>query len=552
MTGRETILANNKTSAKLSWKRKQALQIAQGIWEYLAERGFHLPRSSASVFGKKFKVSDALRSRINSTIAEQTPDLFDLPTEDQVGVYQALAEQRETEIRDDYSKICRTRAERFFTDKETGESFYDEYHELARAYYTLRNASPAVYALFKHKTNDHYLKQLVATACSHHRLDPVWNYKKSRLIRGIWYRFLQSSRIHEQYQPMHLMLTVPHKDGHWQGKNFYGKEFIERFNLMRKYKGWKRLIYGGEYGIEISRTGKDGLHIHMHSLVFQRKEFSRDLANRYIRMVWRKLTGAQVTWYETLYVHRKDEKGRYLMESADGIPVLDKSGPWTDEVSNYSMQTHGIRGKRQKFYLDDREPWFAALSADEKLKHYCEGVMECIKYHIPVDSCFKLPDGTWDIDLMKDLLKHSRNLRMYSKFGAFYREKALNYSRIEKPEAPDPETTLAAEGVSLESDGVEGRIMNPYTAQPAQKGEYVCVLALPEKLLHAKDAGGNYRAGMSNSNHDVFYKIRDSIPLADVLNAVFGQQLEKILIQSDLERLRSHGWTAPRRDPVCV
>lgn len=549
---KELIAANNKTSAKLSWKRKEALQIAASMRDYFQEKGFPLPPAYQHLFGRGFKITEAGKKQTHSQLVHQAPELFG--NEENISLQAAVYAQEIQDLKKQYNQAREQRAVRFFTDRETGECFYDDYVELAKAYYTLRNNSPAVYALFKHTTNNHYLKQLVATCCSRHRLDPVWNYRKSKLIRGLWYRFLQNSRVHEVHQPMHLMLTVPHKDGQWRGKEFYAREFIDKFNQLRKYRGWKRLMYGGEYGIEVTRSGKDGLHIHLHSLVFQRKEFSRDLANRYIRKIWRHLTGAEVTWYETLYVYRKDAAGKFIMEASDGgIPVLDKSGKYTDDVYNYSLETEGIRGKKKKFYLDDREVWFMDLTDDEKLKYYCDGVMECIKYHFKTD-CFKAKDGSWDVELMKDVLKHSRNLRMYSKFGAFYREKSLNYSRLEKPDKPtlpDDETQIAAEGINPDSDGVEGRILNPYTAKPAEAGDYSVVLALPEEQPHSKDKNGNVRAPVSNQVHDIFFKIRHGTSIREVISAIMVSQYERILIQADLERLQKFGWRAPRGEVLC-
>lgn len=598
------IYANNKTSAKLSWKRKEAINIAQSIHRWFEDKGFYLPASIRTIFGRAFKTTETTKQHVSMEVMKQH-DLRNDPAH--LLAYQAhVAKHRKAgtvaraprhyltfslEAYQDFTcrpayKACKLesklpytfddftrmkylvlkkdlirklkkeheqnsvdKALRFFTDRETGECFYDEYVELARAYYTLRASMPAVYALFKHPGKDFFQKQLVAMSCSTHRLDPVWNYKKSKLIRGLWYRFLQKSKVHEHYQPMHLMLTVPHKDGHWMGKRFYASEFIKKFNVLRKYPEWNQYIYGGEYGIEVTRKGASGLHIHMHCLVFQKKQYTRDEVNAWIHEKWNDLTGAEITWYETLYVNKKDESGKYIMdESAGAIPVLDKSGSWTDEVHSYSMETAFISGKRKKFYLDESEPWFAALTADEKLKHYCDGVMECIKYHFKTD-CFKDKSGEWDIDLMKDVLMHSRKLRMYSKFGAFYREKSLNYSKIEKPQAPEDLTAAAAEGISPIDDGVAGRLINPFTKQEAEFGTYSRILSVPELQLHAKDTAGNIRAPVDNQDHEAYYKIKHDMPITRVVAALMrgtDEELSQILIQSDFDRFKRYGWKGKR------
>jgi len=542
---RELILANNKSSAKLSWKRKEAIQISGSIYDYLSDKGFSLPPSYVNLFGRGFKLTDIAKRSIASS------DNF-------------AAEAKQ--LKKEYVNSCEIRATRFFTDKETGECFYDDYVELAKTYYTLRNSSPAVYALFKHPVNNHFSRQLVAATCSRHRLDPVWNYKKSKLLRGIWYRFLQETRIHEKYQPMHLMLTVPHKGGEWLGKRFYAREFIQCFNQMRKLDVWKKYIYGGEYGIEITRSGNDGLHIHMHCLVFMKKEYARDLVNKEIREAWNQLTGSEITWFETLYVHQKDVNGRFIMETSDGgIPVLDKSGQYTSDDpydgQNYSIQTEGIKGKRKKYYLDPNDTWFQMLTPEQKLKHFCEGVMECIKYHFKTD-CFKDKTGHWDVDLMKDVLKHSRSLRMYSRFGAFYREPRLNYTRFEKPkeevveiieETELDESPMIAEGMDVESDGVAGRLVNPYTGELAEQATgYVNVIALPDKLIHAKDKKGRLQAPTDNQDHDVYFKVLPFMSLRKMMRAIMTNRYEEILLESDVDRLRRIGWMAPRKETVFV
>lgn len=545
---REAILANNKSSAKLSWKRKEAIQISSSIYDYLADKGFQLPPGYVNIFGRGFKLTD---------IAKRSLAQYENP------------EQEAKALRKEYVDACEARATRFFTDRETGECFYDDYVELAKAYYTLRNSSPAVYALFKHPNNNHFTRQLVAATCSRHRLDPVWNYKKSKLLRGIWHRFLQETRIHEKYQPMHLMLTVPHKGGEWMGKKFYAREFIERFNRMRKLKGWKRCIHGGEYGIEITRSGNDGLHIHMHCLVFMNKiegKFNRDLVNRYIRRAWHQLTSAKVTWFETLFIHQKDANGRFIMETTEGgIPVLDKDGQYESEDphtgQNYSIHTEGIVGKRKKFYLDRKEPWYQMLTPAEKLNAFCQGVMECIKYHFKTD-CFKGKNNEWDVELMGEVLKHSRNLRMYSRFGAFYREPKLNYTRLEKKveevaelvvDTELDEAPLIAEGLDADSDGVAGRLINPYTNEVAERGlGYVNVIALPDRLIHAKDKKGRLQAPTDNQVHDMYFKVHPFVSLRQMMRAIMTNRYEEILIENDVDRLRRCGWLAKRKEAVYV
>lgn len=65
---------------------------------------------------------------------------------------------------------------------------------------------------------------------------------------------------YRKYDLMHLTLTVPHTvDNGWKYKKIYFDEIKTAFNFMRKTDEWNSLVYGGEYGVETTRT-KNGFH----------------------------------------------------------------------------------------------------------------------------------------------------------------------------------------------------------------------------------------------------------------------------------------------------
>lgn len=558
---KQRIQSNYKFSAKLSWKRRNTLQAVQQIKEYFAERGFHLPKRISDFSNGAPVISERVKQEVRHEVAalnleESLSHLADYATykkrfKDKAKTleqftayrYKKIMEARLKAIRDRMRTEMIDKETRFFTDEETGECFVDEYRELGRMYYALKKASPGIYDIFQKRTPGTkysvYDSQLACAYYTKHRLDEVWNWRKSQILRTMWRSFLQATNIHEEYQPLHLTLTVPHKGGVWQGKRFYMRELINAFNIMRKYPQWNNYVYGGEYGGETTRKSEDnGMHCHLHALVFIRKQYSVNEVRQWIGKKWNELTGSKIFWLETLYINRKDEKGNWIND-------LDENG---------NVQVNRKTGKplRKKFYLDDREPWFqweTRQNPEARLNLYTKGVLECIKYHFKTD-CFKTTTGDWDIDLIKEVLNNSKGLRMYSKFGAFYKEERLNFKQIEDsgetevivPDCnedgeliQDPEQ----ENVDQEINGSVDNVMvyNPFTLQLAEPGSFVRVLALPENLKHGK-RDQHYKPDIPRKDHSMYYEIRRDVDLKQIIQGIARGRYQDVLKWEDFERFK--------------
>ncbi|HMU68458.1 MAG TPA: hypothetical protein PKC38_00545 [Chitinophagales bacterium] len=589
----QSVILNNKKSKKIGYKRKDALVIARQIKEFLAERGILLPHASAGVFGRGFKVTPTLKNQVSKEIHQEydlrndlahlanyhrhcrlrlssikfepvtlqlaphaydevaaarmlyklLPKSFDSFTQER---YMKLKRERIKKYRAEHNDKCIDGALPVFTDRSTGELLFDEYNQLARAHYALYQNSPAAYALFKHPAQDTYSSHGIVFTCSKHRIDPVWNYLKSKRLRSSIHSWMKAESIHEKFQPMHLVLTVPHPGGVWtppgsqKELTFYAKEMVQCFNLMRKASAWNKYIYGGLLCLEITRKGANGLHIHIHAMVLQRPEFDRNEVYDYISAKWEELTGAKKCWYETLYIHRRvnpeDNRSAWILET-DG----NGNKVWDEDRQEY---------KKKKFYLDARYDWFKELDEEQKFNTYVNGVLECVKYHFKYES-FKTGrkvNGTnvdeWDIQLMADVLRYSKNLRMYDKFGELYGEHRLSLSYIEEAAAVDLESGITL--TNPESDGVENNIVNPYTKKPAVRGEYTRVLALPHSIEHHGQYQ-NFRP-VNLPDHDIYFEIKDDIPIRRVIAAVMKKTWEDILPEPEYERLRScnYRFVAPR------
>lgn len=501
---------NNSFSKKITYKRKQNLELSGQIKEYLEiNHGITLPSSK---------------------------------------------------------KALKERPDHFLHDPETGES-YDHYFELANAYYDLNKSNKGVYAIFNQGNQQR--QQMLSCWYSRHRLDHVWNFRKSRLIRKVWSSYLKENPLHENYNPMHLVLTVPHKGGVWAGKRFYARELLQKFNHLRKHKLWKQAVYAGEYGVEVSKpkNSENGLHIHLHCLVFQYKNLSRNKVSEIIKAVWEKLTGANKIHYEGLYIFRKDDSGKW-------ITTEEEPSVYYTDTDSKAVQIGNVKRYRKKFYLNGK--WFNDLSENEKRENYVIGILEAIKYHFKNDS-LKNSDGSYNIPLIGEVAEHSKYLRMYSKFGGFYGVSALNYSRLEEKEEEIQESQLREFETeaefqeyiqellkdeekhdqteiinSLDDDEVEEipnelleaadlelaekSLVNPFTKKPAKRSEYERYLAFPEYMLHApKHSNLKNRPFVQDSKH--YFKINPALDLKSIMKYIGIGDYFRLLELEDFERL---------------
>lgn len=539
----QKISVNNKFSSKLSWKRKTNLDIAKSVFRYLREeKGFPIPRKHVDFSDKNPKITEEQSLEITErAYALDLENDFDHQHsyEKYKRKYGDNAKTFKQYTEDQYKKRIRHhRAEEkkrlkggtvskeilWFTDPETGECQYDEYAELAKMAYTLIKHNKACYAIFQDDRD--YEQQFISAWYSKHRLDEVWSWRKSQLIRKIWREYLLETQIYQEYKPMHLMLTVPHTAEGWQGKQFYGAELMEKFNFMRKHPEWKKMIYGGEYGMEVTKKGKNGLHIHLHCLVFQHKNYTVNEVWKWIADHWYNLTGAEITHYEPLYIYRKDSKTNQYIRNDNRVYRVN---PRTNQ--KYLDQDIG---SKKKYYLDDSDPWYHSLKGEDKLKSYVNGVMECIKYHFKNDN-FRNENGEWNIELIKEVLNNSKNMRFYSKFGAFYRDGRLNYNQLDDKEEEILDLTPTDdEELNGSIDRAESRLINPLTKEKAKPHEFIRVLAVPECIHHlSKDQ--DYRP-IVGTDHNHLFAIRHDLDMKEVMKNIGRGSFRDVLEACDYER----------------
>ncbi len=234
------------------------------------------------------------------------------------------------------------------------------------------------------------------------------NYKKLRTVK---------------YSLMHLTLTVRHDENGFKGKVHYYDEIIRAFRDLRNSKRkikingkdytFKSLVYGGEYGIETTRNG-NGLHIHIHSLLFVRKiTQSRNILTVLILVFWNNLT-----------INKSLKKRPFRADEINNIKKL--SNLIDDNIINQldrrgatlvTVETVYFFRNNQKFYVND-------LSNLQAVQH---AVLETVSYHFK-PGMFEMnnKDKTFDIDLIKEVLPAIHKKKLYEKFGCLYNEKSLS------------------------------------------------------------------------------------------------------------------------------
>lgn len=464
LQNRKMLNANNKHSNKISWYRRNALDMVDAIDAHLIEKyNVRLPLT-----WQEFK---ATRSYVMD--------------------YDSYGDEMDLELT-----------------------------QLVKMRYDLLRSGKAVYAVFEQ--NGAPIKtQMVSCWYSKHRLDPVWNYRKSQLIRKIYRDYLLKSRIHLDYHPCHLVLTVPHKEGKFQGKDFYVKEITRCFNLLRKTDTWKQYVHGGEYGVEVKSSSRgNGMHIHIHSLVFQHKEYTVNEVREAIAIEWKVITDAEFIHYETLYHFKKDDFGHTIKEKKF--------------IYDNTLQEWKQIEVRKKFYINRKG---GPTDPNEILNEYLYGVMECIKYHFKNDS-IENEDGSYNVDLMIEVVNNTKGVRLYSRFGALYKEQALNFNRLEKPSEEQSENEVEEE-VMASTENVINNLVNPHTGEKAQPGEYIFCLSKPECIRHhGKKSITPNEPEIHNKNN--LYEIRAGMSLKNIMKSMVQGKIWEIIIERDLQRYNQH------------
>ncbi len=267
------------------------------------------------------------------------------------------------------------------------------------------------------------------------------------------------------YDVMHLTLTVPHSKKGFRGQYFYQEEIKKCFWYLRRRDWWLRFVYGGESGIEITKSD-NGLHIHIHAmLLVKRFRQSRNILHKEILLAWNKLT-----------VDKKANRKRFTSEMIESIKKGNKT--LTDEEISkldpkgstlISLETVFFRDENgQRRHINEVQP-----------ENITGAILEIISYHFE-PMAFDKHEGGFNLPLLVELLPEWHGLRIYDRFGCLYREKALNLNNN------DYLSDLAeAKQAQAEANGTE--------PVPEERGKFI--ITNPALVFH--DVKDNYKIKFS-------------------------------------------------------
>lgn len=356
-------------------------------------------------------------------------------------------------------------------DFSTGEVLNEAYAEnqrLIHYYFELRKRG-AFLKQFK-KSGKTQIRNAIY---SRHRLCAVANYLKYKRLSKIWRGYMQTNfEKLQEHTPLHVVLTVPHKEGVWNGKTFFAVDLIKKFQQLRNKTKCKKYFAGGEYNCENKQSPNgNGIHSHLHILCFMPKQYSINEAREEIVNEWQRLTGGFMVHCESLYY-----KEKVVHQYAENLQDWQKTEKW------------------QKRYI----------SSNSTAQDWEKGMLECLKYHFKSDDYVQKelsPNGNYitkkigktvqyDISLIKTILDNTENVNLYGRFGFCYNDTTLNLNH-KKDDAPAPseaDTQASGEGEEVTMGKIENGeaySVNPETLEKLEDNDFTLLYCTrPETLFY--------------------------------------------------------------------
>jgi hypothetical protein len=276
--------------------------------------------------------------------------------------------------------------------------------------------------------------EYVASQTCKHKLCVVCNAERAKALRRKYLSYFRKNQFidrktgevqtKDQFDYMHLTLTVPHTAAGWNGKQWYAQDLMKAFNTLRKRAWWLYYVWGGEFGIEVTKNAS-GLHIHIHSMLIVRKEEqSRNILQRLILLEWNELTADKASNREAFTALEVESirRGCRTLTDADMLLLNPKGATLIGLESLYVLKSKK-QGNNDRWQAESGK-WKHYIDPTDE-KDFMAGVLECLKYHFePV--AFDKTTGIYEFDLLREILPNIFRKPLYRKFGNLHGVKELN------------------------------------------------------------------------------------------------------------------------------
>jgi len=326
------------------------------------------------------------------------------------------------------------------------------------------------FALFREHLTNGATEFIGAHTCKH-KLCAVCNALRAKKSRRIWRTFFEKyPELIENYDFMHLTLTVPHsKSEGFRGKRWYADELMKEFNYMRKKSFWKKHVYAGEFGVEVTKN-EQGLHIHIHSLLLVHKSLqNRNKLHKDILKAWNRQTSGSGLRKEISEAEKASiMKGNRLFSLLE-VDHLAPDGSTLIGLENLYLRSN--ENKPGFHYCDHSGHWKKYVKPSDGFDIFMSGIMECIKYHFQPMAMYE--DGSLDFDLICEILPSIKGKPLYRKFGAFHAGTKNAHEGAKMLNINYKEDKIGQEMVNELKENGHDEVVNPETGEEALREEYI-------------------------------------------------------------------------------
>lgn len=341
------------------------------------------------------------------------------------------------------------------------------------------------HALFREHETTNDLEFIGAHTCDD-KFCMVCNAVRAKTLRRKFLAFFKADpSLLRKYDFFHLTLTVPHDENGYKGQRWYTKELLKKFNFLRKKTWWKREVYAGEFGVEMTKN-ESGYHLHIHSLVLVRKsKRSRNRLHREILLSWNSLTkGAGQRAAFTEEQKAAIMRGNSLLTRSD-VESLDPTGATLIGFENIYVRSDTFKPGYKHCPITNT--WKRYVKPTDGAETFISGILECIKYHF--EPMALQEDGKLNVPLLVEIINDVKGQRLFGKFGAFHSATKNAHPLAKMLNLNSKLEDFSDQVAETLDETARDVVLNPTTGKPADRREYSYVVTDIAKVYVDPDDG---------------------------------------------------------------